>query len=76
MGGERRPILLLLIVTSGLTVSSLNLVSFIVAGILYFGGLFYLRQLAKADPFMIGIYQKSIKYRAYYPPRSRPSCIN
>ena len=74
MGGERRPVLVLLVATVGLAFSSLNLVAFIVAGCVYLAGIFYLRMLAKADPYMIGVYQRSLRYRAYYAPRSRPSC--
>lgn len=76
MGGERMPVLLLLVTTVGLAISSQNVLAAIVSVFLYVAGIFYLRMMAKSDPFMIGIYLRSVKYRGYYFPRSRFSCKN
>jgi len=35
-------------------------------------GLFAIRQIAKRDPKMIGVYRRYIALRAYYPARSTP----
>lgn len=72
LGGEREPALLLAIVAGGLAVSGMNFVTLAVALTLWFGAIGLLRRIAKADPQMSRIYVRHIKYRAYYPPRSRP----
>lgn len=74
MGGERRPVLLLIIVSVGLAVSSMNAVAFVVSAVLWLAGIFYLRMMAKSDPYLISVYLRSLKYKGYYAPRSRPSC--
>ncbi|MDI2113891.1 conjugal transfer protein TrbD [Commensalibacter nepenthis] len=74
MGGERKPVLLLIMATVGLAVTSMNLIAIVVSIFMWITGIFCLRMMAKSDPFMIGIYFKSIKYKGYYYPRSKPSC--
>jgi type IV secretion system protein VirB3 len=60
------------IVAAGLAVSGQNLVTLVVAGVLWFGCIGIFRQVAKADPQMSRVYLRQLKYRGYYPPRSRP----
>jgi len=72
LGGEREPALLTLIVAGGLAVSGLNTVSFLVGAALWFTAIPVLRWMAKADPHMSKIYLRHIRYRGYYPARSRP----
>ena len=72
LGGEREPTLMMAIVAAGLAVSGQNLVTLAVAGILWFGSIGIFRQVAKADPQMSQVYLRQLKYRGYYPPRSRP----
>jgi type IV secretion system protein TrbD len=72
LGGEREPTLMMAIVAAGLAVSGQNLVAVIVAAVLWFGCIGLFRQMAKADPQMSRVYMRQIKYRGYYPPRSRP----
>jgi type IV secretory pathway TrbD component len=72
LGGEREPALLTLIVAGGLAISGMNTVSFLVGGVLWFSAIPALRWMAKADPQMTKIYLRQIKYRGYYPARSRP----
>ena len=72
LGGEREPTLMMAIVAAGLAVSGQNLVTLIVAGVLWFGCIGVFRQVAKADPQMSRVYLRQLKYRGYYPPRSRP----
>ncbi|MFC0510568.1 conjugal transfer protein TrbD [Asaia spathodeae] len=74
MGGERKPVLILIIISVGLSVSSLNIVAFLVSAFLWVAGIFYLRLMAKNDPFLIGVYIRSLKYKGYYSPRSKFSC--
>ena len=60
------------IVAAGLAVSGQNLVTFVVAAVLWFGCIGIFRQVAKADPQMSRVYLRQLRYRGYYPPRSRP----
>ena len=72
LGGEREPTLLTLILAGGVAVSGMNTVSFLVGTALWFSAIPVLRWMAKADPQMSRIYVRHIKYRGYYPARSRP----
>lgn len=60
------------IVAAGLAVSGQNLVTFVVAAVLWFGCIGIFRQMAKADPQMSRVYLRQLRYRGYYPARSRP----
>ena len=72
LGGEREPTLMTLIVAGGLAISGMNTVSFLVGGALWFSAIPALRWMAKTDPQMTKVYLRQIKYRGYYPARSRP----
>lgn len=72
LGGEREPALLALLVAGGLAVSGMNTVSFLVGAALWFSAIPVLRWVAKADSHMSKIYLRQIRYRGYYPARSRP----
>lgn len=39
---------------------------------LWFASVAFLRSMAKADPRMREVYLRSLRYRGFYPPRSRP----
>lgn len=72
LGGERELVLFTGLVAGGLSFSALNLPAFIVAICVWFGCLYMLRMMAKADPVMSKVYTRQLKYRDYFPPRSRP----
>jgi type IV secretion system protein TrbD len=72
LGGEREPTMMMAIVAAGLAVSGQNLVTLIVAAVLWFGCIGVFRQVAKADPQMSRVYMRQLKYQGYYAPRSRP----
>ncbi len=72
MGGEREPTLIMAIVCASLAVSGQNMVALVIAGAIWFGCIGIFRQIAKADPQMSRVYARHIKYRGYYPARSRP----
>jgi type IV secretion system protein VirB3 len=61
-----------LIIAGGLAVSGMNLVSFVVGGILWFCSIPVFRWMAKSDPQMTKVYIRQLKYCGYYPARSRP----
>ena len=72
LGGEREPALLTVIIAGGLAVSGMNAVSFLVGAALWFASIPLLRWMAKADPHMTKVYLRQLRYRGYYPARSRP----
>lgn len=72
LGGERKLVLTTGLISLGLIVTALNLPATIFAIFFWFLCLAALRQMAKADPHMSGLYLRNIRYRGYYAPRSRP----
>lgn len=72
MGGERELVMASMLVTGGLIISALNWPALIVGTAIWFGVIGLLRSMAKADPHMSRVYQRSLPYRAYYAPRSTP----
>ena len=73
LGGEREPVLMTAIVAIGLGMSGLNLVSGVVAVVLWFGGIAAFRRMAKADPVMSRVYRRQVAFKRFYPARSRPA---
>ena len=43
---------------------------------IWFGSLFVLRRMAKADPLLRHVFLRSIRYKRFYPARSMPWRIN
>lgn len=72
LGGERGPVLAAACFGAGLAMAGQNKVTLIVGALLWFCALPVLRWMAKADPQMTEVYRRHIRYRGYYPPRSRP----
>jgi type IV secretion system protein TrbD len=72
LGAEREPAMLTLLIAGGLAVSGMNMVSFLVGAALWFTAIPLLRWMAKSDPHISKIYLRQMRYRGYYPARSRP----
>jgi type IV secretory pathway TrbD component len=72
LGGERELVMMTAFVAGALAFAALNVVSAVVAAVLWFGCLGALRRMAKADPQMSKVYVRQLRYRRYYPARSRP----
>jgi type IV secretory pathway TrbD component len=72
LGGEREPVLMTAIIAGGLAVSGMITVSFLVGAAVWFACIPLLRWMAKADPQMTKVYLRQLRYRGYYPARSRP----
>ena len=71
-GGERELMLFSMLLAGGIIVASMNLVATVIGSVLWFGCIYGLRQMAKADPVMSKVYRRQIKYANYYAPFSRP----
>lgn len=72
LGGERELTLSTAIVALALAVTGQNLVALGVAALLWSGCIGVFRVMAKADPQMSKVYLRQLRYRGYYPARSRP----
>jgi type IV secretion system protein TrbD len=72
LGGERGPALITLIVCGGLAGTGMNTVAIGTGAVLWFVSIPLLRWMAKADSQLFEIYRRHIRYRGYYPARSRP----
>lgn len=72
LGGEREPMLITAIIAGGLAISGMNMVSVVIGAAVWFGSIPLLRWMAKADPQMTKVYLRQLRYRGYYPARSRP----
>lgn len=72
MGGERKPMLFCLFVAAMLAITSMNLVGLVAGLLIYVVSVWGLRKLAKVDPFMILVYFRQLKYKAFYAAFSRP----
>lgn len=72
LGGEREPVMITALMSVGIAMNTGN-----IPGILYGAGLWGLamplwRAMAKADPQMIRVYIRSLRYKRHYKHRSRP----
>jgi type IV secretory pathway TrbD component len=72
MGCEREPLLVSALIFGGVAVSSMTFVAFIICGSLWGLSLMIWRRCAKVDPYLVRIYQRSLRHPAYYPAFSRP----
>lgn len=72
LSGEREPVMLLGLFSFTLIFAFQDLRAATFGFILWFGGLYWLRELAKKDPKMRKIYFRQLKYKSYYPARSTP----
>jgi type IV secretion system protein VirB3 len=72
LGGERELVLMVTVIAVALPVNGLNLPAAIVGALLWVLAMPALRWMAKRDPQMSQVYRRHVRYRAHYPPRSRP----
>lgn len=72
LGGERELVMMTAFVAGALAFAALNIVAAITAAVLWFGCVGALRRMAKADPQLSRVYVRQLRYRSYYPARSRP----
>lgn len=72
MGGDRELVMFSGLVAGALIFSAQEVRALVFGIALWFGALFVLRQMAKADPKMRHVYLSHRRYKAYYPARSTP----
>lgn len=72
LGGERELVLMVTVIAIALPVNGMNIPSVIVGALLWALAMPALRWMAKMDPQFSHVYRRHIKYRRFYPARSRP----
>jgi type IV secretion system protein TrbD len=72
LGGDRELVLFTGLVAFTLTVPSFQWASIGSGIVLWLVALYLLRQMAKSDPLMRHVYLRQLRYRRYYPARSKP----
>ena len=72
MGGDRELVMFSGVLAFALIFSAQELRATIFGLVLWFGALFALRLMAKADPKMRSVYLRHRRYKIYYPARSTP----
>lgn len=70
LGGESELIGVLAVFCGAIVFANMNLINGIIAGGLWFTGLFFLRRLAKVDPIFFKVYQNYLAYQKYYPAKT------
>ncbi len=71
-GGERELVLMVTVIAIALPVNGMNLPSAIVGALVWALAMPALRWAAKVDPMFSKVYVRQLKYRRFYPARSRP----
>jgi type IV secretory pathway TrbD component len=72
LGGDRELVMFSGVLSGALILTAQDLRATIFGMGLWFGSLFVLRRMAKADPQLRDVYLRSLRYRAYYPAQSTP----
>ena len=70
MGGDREMMMLVGLLAGTLIFSGMTFLTTIIGLILWFGCIYMLRMMWKADPEMRKVYIRAILYRKFYPARS------
>lgn len=73
LGGERELVLISAILCGGVAVSGLNLVSTGIGVCVWLVSVALLQMMAKVDAHLSKIYLRYLRYRPYYPARTRLS---
>ncbi|MDA8232797.1 MAG: conjugal transfer protein TrbD [Magnetospirillum sp.] len=71
-GGERNLVLTAGLIAVGIAVTGMNIPAAAAGVVIWFFSMWALRKMAKADPYMSTVYLRYLKYKTYYPARSRP----
>jgi len=77
MGGDRELVMMAGVAAAGLIGPAINEPKAWIAGlVIWFGGLWAARLMAKSDPLLRGVYIRHRGYRPYYAARSTPFRLN
>jgi len=77
MGGDREAVMLIGLIAGVLVLTTHEWPALTFGAVLWFGGLYGLRQAAKYDPKLRHVLERHFfRYRRFYPPRATPFRIN
>jgi type IV secretion system protein TrbD len=76
LGGDREAVMFVGMLSSILILLSQDVRAIVAGIVMWVACLSGLRKAAKADPYMLTVYQRSTKYRRHYAARSTPFRIN
>ncbi len=76
MGGDREMVMFSGLMAFALIFNAQELRATLFGLALWFGALYALRVMAKADPAMRRVYLRHRQHKGYYPPRSTPWRVN
>ncbi len=71
LGGERAPMMMVIVASVLLTLSAMTVFSFVAGVVIFVSGVSGLRAAAKLHPKATKVYLEFLKYRRYYPARAR-----
>lgn len=71
MGAERTLVMSSALIAFLVGVGGLTLISFVSALVFWISSIFFLRQMAKADPLMSQVWRRHIHKQTYYPAQAR-----
>jgi type IV secretory pathway TrbD component len=72
LGGERKPVYLTALLCAGVAFTALNIPAIALGAGVWAFSMPLWRAMAKTDPQMVQVYIRSLRYKRYYPARSRP----
>lgn len=79
-GGERTPVLLVgmisIYIAFVLSARFAWWTGIVAGGALWFSGMWILRRMGRADPYMLQVFNRHIKYKSFYPARGRVNAFN
>jgi type IV secretory pathway TrbD component len=71
LGAERKPVIIVMVLTGLLILSDISVFKLVLAFVFWVIAMGLLRLMAKADPHLIQIYVRRLKYKTFYPACSR-----
>ncbi|UPG90351.1 conjugal transfer protein TrbD [Luteibacter aegosomaticola] len=72
LGGDRELVMFSGVLAGALVFSAHEIKAAVFGTLMWFGGLYVLRLMAKSDPAMRFVYLRQRRYKSYYAPRSTP----
>ncbi len=72
LGCEREPVLLVALFAVALVFVGQSLATLILGPSMWFASVFFLRRMAKADPYMSKVFTRHIRQQPFYSAKSRP----
>jgi type IV secretion system protein TrbD len=76
LGGDREMVMFSGLCAFSMIITAQEWSAFLVGTLIWFGAIFALRMMAKADPKLRWVYLRHRRYKRYYPAHSTPFRVN